>query len=171
MTVFSADLSRSSRRSRAMAGLQEFIKGLPESRMDSVFNVVHDLQDSTAPERIESLRQFLYTLTREIDQINRKRDALGQKVANIEGLLPAIEEHLRVTPNLEVELFKNILLGWRAALKNDIAELRPNGKLEKKYDTERKRDLLVQLQSVVEKFNALVRSKGADSLHSTKAGE
>lgn len=132
-----------------MAGITDFLKALPEMKWDSVVNVMHDLQDSTSQERIESLRRFLQDLNREIDQINRKRDALGQKVANIDQLIPTIENAVRVNPSLELELFKNVLLGWKAALKAEISELRPNGKLEKKYDTERKRDLLIQLQSLV----------------------
>lgn len=136
-----------------MPGLSDFLKVLPEAKWDSVVNVMHDLQDSTSPERIESLRQFLGTLTNEINQINRKRDALGQKVANIDAFTPIIEEYLKQHSDLEVELFKNVLLSWKATLKAEISELRPNGKLEKKYDTERKRDTLLQLSSLITQLN------------------
>ena len=152
-----------------MPGVSGFLKSLPEVRWDSVLSVMHDLQDSTSHERIESLRHFLNTLTREIDQINRKRDALGHKVANIDALIPPLETYLKTnSDDLEVELFKNILLGWRANLKTEISELRPNGKLEKKYDTEKKRELLIQLQSLVSKLTNQMKSvqnESANGLH------
>jgi hypothetical protein len=150
-----------------MAGLSDFLKTLPEARWDSVVNVMHDLQDSTSPERVESLRQFLGTLTNEINQINRKRDALGQKVANIDAFIPVVDEFLKQHQDLEVDLFKNVLLSWKAMLKSEISELRPNGKLEKKYDTERKRDTLTQLGGLLTQLNQRMKDsnrKSADNL-------
>lgn len=152
-----------------MSGLSDFLKTLPEAKWDSVVGVMHDLQDSTSPDRIESLRQFLSTLTNEINQINRKRDALGQKVANIDTLLPVIDEYLKQQSDLEIELFKSVLLGWKANLKSEISELRPNGKLEKKYDTESKRDLLLRLSSLVSQLNQRMKGanrQSANDLHS-----
>lgn len=137
-----------------MAGIEGLMKGLKEPQWDVMVQVMNDLQDSTSHERMDSLRQFLATVAREIDQINRKRDVLGQKVANIDAFTPAIDEYLRSHPaDLETILFKSVLLGWKAALKTEIAEMRPNGKLEKKYDTERKRDLLVEVQRLVLNLN------------------
>jgi predicted nucleic acid-binding Zn-ribbon protein len=155
-----------------MAGIRDFLKVLPDTRLDFVVNVITDLQDSTSGARIEKLRQFLSALTFEIDGINRKRDALGQKVANIDTLLPILDENLKSSPDLEMELLRNTLLGWRASLKGEIAELRPNGKLEKKYDTERKRDLLIQLQSVASQLNEqMQRARGAIGLHPDEISE
>jgi hypothetical protein len=133
-----------------MSGLKNWMESMSGPHKDTLVQVVQDLQDSTSPDRLESLRQFLSTLTREIEAINRKRDAMGQKVSNIDVLLPLLDEQVRANPdNLEVDLFRNMLVVWRSALKTEIAEMRPDGKLEKKYDTERKRDLLGQLQGVV----------------------
>ena len=115
-----------------MPGLNNFMRGLSNSQWDTMIQVLHDLQDSTSPDRLESLRQFLATLTREIESINRKRDAIGQKVANLDILLPVIDDRLKRESDLELEMFKNILLTWRSSLKKEITEDRPNGKLEKK---------------------------------------
>lgn len=131
-----------------MPGIRDFFKKLSDTQWDVVVQVMNDLQDSTSFDRIESLRQFLQTLNREIDQINRKRDALGQKVKNIEALLPVVEAATRSDASLEVELLRAVLMHWRAALKIETEELRPTAKLEKKYDTERKRELLAQLQGL-----------------------
>ena len=138
-----------------MSGISAFLSGLSEHEWDVMFQVSQDLQDSTSQERLNSLRQFLQTLSREIDHINRKRDALGYKVDNIDALLPMIHRYLEKNPDdLEIELFKNVLSGWRSSLKSEITSMRPNGKLDKKYDTEQKRGLLVQMSELVKKLNA-----------------
>jgi hypothetical protein len=138
-----------------MPGIEGFLKELPEAQWDVVVQVMNDLRDSTSPDRVESLRQFLQTLNREIDAINRKRDAIGQKVDNIDALLPVIDG-CRKPDDLELNLFRNLLLGWRASLKAEIIESRPEGKLEKKYDTERKRDLLQQLAGLVQQLSGVM---------------
>jgi hypothetical protein len=56
-----------------------------------------------------------------------------------------------------VELFKSILSMWKANLRVEIADLRPSEKLEKKYDTERKRELLIQIQALVSNLNVELR--------------
>lgn len=139
-----------------MAGIGEFLTSLKETEWDVLIQVMHDLQDSTSPDRMESLRQFLQSLVREIDAINKKRDALGQKVENVEVLLPIVEEHLKHGPSMELDLFKSLLCSWRSSLKTEINETRPSGKLEKKHDTERKRDFLLQLQSLTASMSKVV---------------
>lgn len=137
-----------------MSGISAFLGGLSEQEWDVMFQVSQDLQDSTSIERLNSLRQFLQTLSREIDHINRKRDALGYKVDNIDALLPMIHRYLEKNPDdLEIELFKNVLSAWRSSLKSEITSMRPNGKLDKKYDTEQKRSLLVQMSELVRRLN------------------
>ena len=131
-----------------MAGISDFLTALKETEWDILLQVMHDLQDGTSPERLESQRQFLASLTREIDAINKKRDALGQKVENVDVLMPILDDQIRKNPCMELELFRSMLAAWRSSLKTEINETRPNGKLEKKYDTERKRDFLIQLQSI-----------------------
>jgi hypothetical protein len=137
-----------------MSGISSFLGNLSEQEWDVMLQVSQDLQDSTSPERLNSLRQFLQTLSREIDHINRKRDALGYKVDNIDALLPMVHRYLEKNPDdLEIELFKNVLSAWRASLKSEITSMRPNGKLDKKYDTEQKRNLLIQMSDLVKRLN------------------
>jgi len=133
-----------------MSGIYDFFQGLTSSQWDSMVRVVQDLQDSASAERMDSLRNFLASLTREIDAVNRRRDALGQKVENIEVILTHLDAHIRANPgNMEATLLRSILILWKSQLKIEVADLRPSEKLDKKYDTERKRELLAQLQVLV----------------------
>jgi len=135
--------------------IDDFLEGLSDHAWDTLLAVSNDLQDSASPGRIESLDKFLGQLRNEIDGVNRRRDAIGQKVADIDALIPAIDACLRECPDaLDVSLFRHLLLGQRAIWKGEIEELRPEGKLRKKYDTERKRDLLVNLRATVIELNA-----------------
>lgn len=142
-----------------MAGIADFLNSLTETEWDSVLMVSQDLQDSTAPERIRSLNNYAKTLREEIDRENRKRDALGQKVENLNALLTLLDaeiEHGEQRESVEVRLLRDVLLGWRASLRMEIEALRPEEKLKKRYDTERKRDLLKQLRDTVESLNHLI---------------
>ncbi len=146
-----------------MPGVSEFLARLTDPQWDSVLMVIQELQDSAAPERMESLRKFLVSLNVEIDQINRKRDVLGQKADNIKAVVFMIEGYLKGNPDLEVELLKNVLVMWESSLRLEIAELRPSEKLEKKYDTERKRNFLIQIQALVSNLNVEMRQSKASS--------
>lgn len=133
-----------------MSGIYEFFRGLSDTQWDGVVRVMQDLQDSSSAERIESLRGFLVSLTREIDNINRRRDALGQKIENIDAFLRTLDEYIGKNPqNVEASLFRSILVLWKSQLRSEVASLRPSDKLEKKYDTERKREMLTQISSLV----------------------
>ena len=141
--------------------IDDFLEGLGGAAWDTLVAVANDLQDSAAPARIESLDRFLGQLRSEIDGINRRRDGLGQKIANIDALLPAINTCLKECPDaLDVALFRHLLLGQRAVWKAEVEDLRPDGKLKKKYDTERKRDLLKNMRTTVIELNARI-SKAA----------
>jgi len=133
-----------------MSGIYEFFRDLSETQWDSVVRVIQDLQDSASTERLESLRAFLASLTREIDNINRRRDALGQKIENIDAFMRTLDDYTRKNPdNVEAVLFRSILTLWKSQLRSEVADLRPSDKLEKKYDTERKRELLTQISALV----------------------
>lgn len=154
-----------------MPGIAEFLAKLTDPQWDVVLMVVQELQDSAAPERMENLRKFLVTLNSEIDQINRKRDILGQKADNIKTVVNMVEGYLKGNPDLEVELLKNVLVMWESSLRLEIAELRPSEKLEKKYDTERKRNFLVQIQSLVSNLNLEMRQAKAEGSPQTVCGK
>lgn len=148
-----------------MAGIYEFFKDLSETQWDSVVSVMQDLQDSASAERIETLRAFLASLSREIDHMNRRRDALGQKIENIDAFMRTLDEYVRKNKNnVEVVLFRSILALWKSQLRSEVASLRPTEKLEKKYDTERKRELLSQISLLVSSVGSEMRSaQGARS--------
>lgn len=138
-----------------MPGIYEFFKELSDTQWDGVVRVMQDLQDSSSAERIESLRGFLVSLTREIDNINRRRDALGQKIENIDAFLRTLDEYMGKNPqNVEASLFRSILVLWKSQLRSEVASLRPSDKLEKKYDTERKREMLTQISALVSSLSS-----------------
>lgn len=139
-----------------MSGLLDFIQGLKDTEWDIMMQVMNDLSDSTSPDRLDSLRQFLKTLTREIDAINQRRDALGHRRDNVDALIGIIENRLKSKPDINLLFFKNVLTNWKTSLQTEITETRPQLKLEKKYDTERKRDLLMELQPIVTKLGEAV---------------
>jgi hypothetical protein len=146
-----------------MAGIYDFLQCLTDTQWDSMIRVIQDLQDSASVERMESLRNFLSSLTREIDTVNRRRDALGQKIENIDILLSVLDNHLKENPgNTEATLFRSILALWKSQLKIEVSDLRPSEKLEKKYDTERKRELLAQLQVLVSSLSVEMREAQAE---------
>lgn len=128
-------------------GLSDFLLAAHEADRDDVLRVAHDLQDSAAPERLASLQRFLDTLTHEINGINARREAAGHKVSNLDAALGQIAGWLETRPeDAEVRLFQGVLIAWRATLRAEMDEMRPAGKLEKKYDTERKLEVLQVLQ-------------------------
>lgn len=140
-----------------MAGISNFLKSLSETGWDALLLVSQDLQDSTAPGRIRNLESYAKSLRDEIDEVNRKRDALGQKVDNLDDLLDLVDVRAKADPDdMEVGLLRDVLLGWRASLRADIEALRPDEKLRKKYDTERKCDLLKRLRTTVDSLNRLI---------------
>lgn len=135
-------------------GLSEFLLAAHEADRDDVLRVAHDLQDSTAPDRLASLRRFLDSLTHEIDGINARREAVGHKISNLDAALGQIAGWLETHPeDAEVRLFQGVLVTWRATLRAEIDSLRPSGKLEKKYDTERKLEMLQVLQQTAGLLN------------------
>lgn len=142
-----------------MAGIDDFLQNLfsldtGEVRCDALLRVVDDLQDSTSPDRLRNLQQYVETLTGEINKVNRRRDTLGQRVANLDAIMLPLEEWLVDHPDdLEVRLLKDVFLGWRTFLHSQIEESRPSEKLRKRYDTDRKLTLLLQLRDTVEALN------------------
>lgn len=137
-----------------MAGISDFLESLSETGWDTLLMVSQDLQDSTAPGRIRNLESYAKSLRDEIDEVNRKRDALGQKVDNLDDMLDLVDARAEADPDdMEMSLLRDVLLGWRASLRAEIEALRPDEKLRKKYDTERKHDLLKQLRTTVEALN------------------
>lgn len=150
-------------REEQMAGIYEFFQNLTDTQWDTMVRVVQDLQDSTSGERLASLRSFLSSLTKEIDLVNKRRDALGQKIENIDAAVAVLDSQIREDPkNMEAVLFRFILIMWRGQLKVDISDLRPTEKLEKKYDAERKRELLSQLQILISSLGVEMRDVQAE---------
>lgn len=137
--------------------IPDFLSRLNEVEWDGFLMVVNDLQDGTAPDRLQVLGRFVHTLRREIDEVNSRRDALGQRVANIDSVLPCLDRHLAAAPgDLEARLLRDVLAGWRISLKSEIEEMRPDSKMEKKDSAARKLDLLTRLGETVRELNRAI---------------
>ena len=129
-----------------MSGVQEFIKFASEKNEDFLGQFLVDLQDSAAPKRIETLKQFHQQLTQEIDQINRRRNTNGAKIRSLTTMLEYLEEFTRGKPSDDLIVMKMFLVEWKTFLKRSVEETRPGGKLEKKYEIEHKIETLHSVQ-------------------------
>lgn len=149
--------------------IQEFVGALTDNEIDILSQVLTDLQDSSAKERIGKLSQFLQQLNTEIDQINRRRDSLGVKVRSLTDFVKILDEYMKKRgQSLELMLLKNFCVEWRAELKKEIEDSRPAAKLEKKYEVERKLDSLSLIQDLIpllgQEIQAVRNQKGASAL-------
>ena len=131
-----------------MSGVQEFIKFASEKNEDLLGQFLVDLQDSAAPKRIETLKQFHQQLTQEIDQINRRRNTNGSKVRNLLTLIEYLDEFGGKNPPEDLRIMRMFLMEWHTFLKRSVEESRPGSKLEKKYEIEHKIETLNSIQQL-----------------------
>ena len=125
--------------------VMEFFKGLSTSQQDIFVSVATDLQTSAPPDKIKRLSDFHSKLKNEIDQINRRRQSLGGVLNNINTLLKFLEDYIRNNgESLDTIMFRNNLQKVSADLKAEIASLKPEKKLVKKFDVARRKESLVQ---------------------------
>ena len=128
-----------------MSSIRDFYRSLPGTQQDLFVSVATDLQASAPPEKIERLGIYHTPLKTEIDAINRRRQSLGGMLNNITSLLKALDVYTDGTETpIEILLFKNNLQKVSADLKAEISSLKPEKKLEKKFDVARRREGLIQ---------------------------
>ena len=129
-----------------MATVRDFYSALPDAVKDLFVSVANDMQTSAPNDKIERLRLFLSQLKAEIDQINRRRQALGTQLNNVEYLLRELDKFMADGGDFELQLFKGSLNALANELKGEIAALKPDNKLQKKFDVARRIEALLHRQ-------------------------
>jgi len=130
-----------------MGSVKEFFEGLSDVQKDLFVSVINDLNAGAMPDKIERLSTFYNQLKLEIDQINKRRQSLGYQINNIETLLKTVDESIkREGDSLEMSLFQTMLQKLAVDLRAEVAALKPEKKLEKKFDVARRKESLSQRQ-------------------------
>ena len=130
------------------SSVRAFFEGLTDAQKDLFLSVTADLQASAPEEKLERLRNFHSQLKSEIDSINRRRQGLGSVLDNVESLSKILNKHMENTDDLELSMFLGALQKISADLKAEIAALKPEKKLEKKFDVARRMESLQQRQQL-----------------------
>lgn len=149
-------------------GVKGFFDGLPLHKRDMFASFVGDLQASSREEKIARLKEFLDKLKDEIDEINRRRKALGGMLDNVKLLLEEADRALTAGPqDLELRLFRNQLLSIQHTLTQEIASLRPDNKLGKKTDVARRIDDLQSRRALAEQLQVVFGKQPNPQMRST----
>ena len=128
--------------------IKDFYDGLSTPMKDLFVTVVNDLNFSASNDKIERLEDFQRQLKREIDEINRRRQALGVMASNVETLLARLEDY--GDDDLEIVMLRNNFERIIADIKAEVAATKPERKLEKKFDVSRRKEALLQRQALSE---------------------
>ena len=128
--------------------VKDFYNSLTGASKDIFASVVNEMQSSAPEDKIERLTVFLNQLKLEIDAINKRRQAIGSQLNNIETLLKDLERYQETNNGLELQLFHGSLISLINQFKGEISSLKPENKLQKKFDVARKREALLQRQKL-----------------------
>ena len=132
-----------------MGGVREFFEKLSGVQKDVLMSVAMDLQASSPPEKIKRLSEFHEQLKKEIDQINGRREALGGILSNLETILRYLSSYIRDNgETMELAMFRTSLQKFAADMRVEVALLKPEKKLTKKFDVSRRIEALVQRQTL-----------------------
>lgn len=145
-----------------MPGVKGLYEGLGPTDRELFIALVTDLAGSSRPEKINRLKEFLSELRTEIDEINRRRHALGAQLDNVAAVRRLAEQSLALKGDkldLELELFKDQLVATEESLKQEIADTRPDRKLEKKMDVSRRISALQARAALADTLQVTVLGK------------
>lgn len=132
-----------------MGGVRDFFEKLSGVQKDVLMSAATDLQASSPPEKIKRLTDFHEQLKKEIDQINGRREALGGILSNLETILRYLASYIRDNgETLELVMFRTSLQKFAADMRVEVALLKPEKKLSKKFDVSRRIESLVQRQTL-----------------------
>ena len=135
--------------SEAKSDVKTFFESLSDVQRDMFLSVATDLQATSPSDKIERLRVFHNQLKAEIDQINKRREALGGVLSNVEALLRYLAAYLRDHgETFELLLFRGSLQKFVEDLKMEVAALKPEKKLAKKFDVAKRRESLMLRQAL-----------------------
>jgi hypothetical protein len=132
-----------------MGGVRDFFEKLSGVQKDVLMSVATDLQASSPPEKVKRLTEFHEQLKKEIDQINGRREALGGILSNLEAVLRFLASYIRENgETMELVLFRTSIQKFATDLRVEVALLKPEKKLAKKFDVARRVESLMQRQTL-----------------------
>lgn len=149
------------------SSVRDFFAGLTDAQKDLFLSVTTDLQSSAPEDKLERLRNFHSQLKKEIDSINKRRQGLGEVLNNVESLMKLLSKHMEDNDDLELSMFLGALQKVTADLKAEIAALKPEKKLEKKFDVARRMESLQQRQQLSMHLLSDVFQKKAEEIPET----
>lgn len=134
-----------------MSSVKSFYDNLSNVQKDIFYSAVSGLQASATNEKIERLDVFHKQLKQEIDQINRKREALCTQSNDIELVLKLLNQYDNMENNcLELTMFRGMLQKVLYDLRVEVDTLKPEKKLAKKFEVARRKESLIQRQKLAE---------------------
>lgn len=143
-----------------MSEVRGFYESLSGQDRDLFNSMLNDINTSAPVEKLQRLEEFRKQLKSEIDQINSRRQALGNQLSNIDTIIKKVEGYIEDNPSLELTLFLNSLQKIAFDLRTEIETLKPENKLTKKYDVGVRIDSLKQRIRFVESVHLGVLSDG-----------
>lgn len=135
-----------------MGSLKRFYEGLSDTRKDLFAQLANDLRTNASEEKMGRLRLFMQQLKSEIEEINRRRKALGEMLDNVVRIREDAARVLEKDPDIELLLFRDYLTALELDLRGEIEALRPDNKLEKKCDVSKRLKLLAIRRGLSDKL-------------------
>lgn len=149
-----------------MSRVKDFYKQLPDADRDLFAAMAHGMMNSAPPEKLERLRTFHSQLKMEIDEINKRRQALGGELNNVEAMVKDLDKFVTKGDSLELQLFRAQLLELAEQIKMEVAAMKPEEKLVKKHDLSKKLAMLTQRRALAQGLlKEVVNGRSDDGRH------
>lgn len=128
--------------------VKSFVENLKPHERDVFVGLMGDLYASSRREKIDRLKAFLEKLRGEIEEINKRREAIGVTLNTVKTVRGYVER--APDKGVELELFRERLMSIEQELKTEVNDLYPANKLEKKLDVTRRIEHLLARQALAE---------------------
>lgn len=124
-----------------MKSIKEFFEELSSGDKDMFYGMLQSIDITSTTETLKRLRIQYDHVKGQIDNINHKRERIGSDLDNIQTLRNRLVRKIKDSgedASPEIKLFLAALDTIMDDMKTEIASLRPQDKLEKKYDLARR---------------------------------
>jgi len=113
--------------------------------------MANGMVNSAPPEKLERLRTFHSQLKLEIDEINKKRQALGVDLNNVETMIKDLDKFIaKEGDGLDLQMFRAHLVETAEQIKVEVAAMKPEEKLTKKHDLAKRLAMLEQRRALAQ---------------------
>jgi len=149
-----------------MSRVKDFYRQLSDSDRDLFAAMANGMTNSAPQEKLERLRTFHSQLKLEIDEINKRRQALGVDLNNVEAMIKDIDKFIaKEGDSLELQLFRAQMVEMAEQIKVEVAAMKPEEKLAKKHDLSRKLAMLTQRRALAQGILREIVDGGDDGKH------